>query len=298
MARRFNVRGSIVALVTPFGEDGAVDFAALEGLIEFHVANGTDGLLICGTTGETPTLSEGEYVEVVAFAVEKANRRLPVIAGAGTNATATTVRNCEAAASAGADALLVVGPYYNKPTAVGFYEHFVAAAQATPLPLIVYNVPGRTGKNIPTSVVLRLAGHYENVVGVKEASGDMNQIMDILRRRPDGFLVYSGDDALAFPMVALGAEGCVSVAANEIPREFASLMRLALAGELDKARALHFKYLNLMNLNFVESNPIPVKTALGLMGMIRPNFRLPMCRMEEANRGLLAAELKYLGLIS
>jgi 4-hydroxy-tetrahydrodipicolinate synthase len=298
MARGFDVRGSIVALVTPFGDDGAVDFAALEELIEFHVANGTDGLLICGTTGETPTLSEAEYAEVVTFAAKKANGRLPVIAGAGTNATATTVRNCEAAAAAGVDALLVVGPYYNKPTAVGFYEHFAAAAQATPLPVIVYNVPGRTGKNIPTSVLLRLAGHYENVVGVKEASGDLNQIMDVLRRRPADFLVYSGDDALAFPMVALGAEGCISVVANEVPREFASLMRFALAGEVDKARALHFKYLNLMNLNFVESNPIPVKTALALMGKIRPNFRLPMCPMEEANRGLLAAELKHLGLVN
>ncbi len=297
MARGFNVRGSIVALVTPFGDDGAVDFAALERLIGFHAENGTDGLLICGTTGETPTLSEAEYAEVVSFAVEKVDGRLPVVAGAGTNATATTVRNCEAAAAAGVDALLVVGPYYNKPTAVGFYEHFAAAAQATPLPLIVYNVPGRTGKNIPTSVLLRLAGHHENVVGVKEASGDLGQIMDILRRRPEDFLVYSGDDALAFPMVALGAQGCISVVANEIPREFASLMHLALAGEIEKARALHFKYLNLMNLNFVESNPIPVKTALALMGMIRPNFRLPMCPMEAANRGLLAAELKHLGLV-
>jgi 4-hydroxy-tetrahydrodipicolinate synthase len=298
MARGFDVQGSIVALVTPFGDDAAVDFAALERLIEFHVANGTDGLLVCGTTGETPTLSEAEYGEVVSFAVEKANGRLPVIAGAGTNATATTVRNCKAAAEAGVDALLVVGPYYNKPTAAGFYGHFAAAARATPLPVIVYNVPGRTGKNIPTSVLPRLAGHYENVVGVKEASGDLSQIMDILRRRPADFLVYSGDDALAFPMVALGAEGCISVVANEVPREFANLMRLALAGELEKARALHFKYLKLMNLNFVESNPIPVKTALALMGMLRPNFRLPMCPMEEANCGLLAAELKHLGLVN
>lgn len=298
MARGFNVNGSIVALVTPFDDDGAVDFTALEGLIEFHVASGTDGLLICGTTGETPTLAEAEYGEVVAFAAEKAKGRLPVIAGAGTNATAKTIRNCEAAAAAGVDALLVVGPYYNKPTAVGFYEHFAAAAQATSLPVIVYNVPSRTGKNIPTSVLLRLAGHYENIVGVKEASGDLSQIMDILRRRPADFLVYSGDDALAFAMVALGAEGCVSVVANEIPREFAHLMHLALAGEFEKARALHFKYLNLMNLNFVESNPIPVKTALALMGMIQPNFRLPMCPMEAANRGLLAAELKHLGLIN
>ena len=297
MAREFNVKGSIVALVTPFADDGAVDFAALEGLIDFHAENGTDSLLICGTTGETPTLAEDEYAEVVAFAVNKANGRLPVIAGAGTNATATTVRNCEAAADAGVDALLVVGPYYNKPTAAGFYEHFAAAAQATSLPVIVYNVPGRTGKNIPTSVLLRLAGNVENVVGVKEASGDMSQIMDVLKRRPEGFLVYSGDDALAFPMVALGAEGCISVVANEIPREFASLMRFALAGEPGKARALHFKYLNLMNLNFVESNPIPVKTALALMGKIRPNFRSPMCPMEDANRALLAAELKHLGLI-
>jgi 4-hydroxy-tetrahydrodipicolinate synthase len=296
MDKVFNVTGSIVALVTPFGDDGAVDYAALARLIEFHVKAGTDGLLACGTTGEAPTLDEAEYADVISFTVEKSAGRLPVVAGAGANATTKTVRNCEKAAAAGADALLVVGPYYNKPTAAGFYEHFAAASRATPLPVIIYNVPGRTGKNIPSSVLLRLAADFENVVGVKEASGDMGQVMDILRRRPPGFKVYGGDDALAFPMVALGAEGCISVVANEIPAAFARLMRLARAGEVEAARTEHFKYLPLMNLNFVESNPIPVKTALALMGLLRPNFRLPMCPMEDDNRALLVAELKNLGL--
>jgi 4-hydroxy-tetrahydrodipicolinate synthase len=297
MVKDYNVTGSIVALVTPFDEGGAVDYAALERLIEFHVESGTDGLLACGTTGETPTLDPAEYVDVISFVVEKSRGRLPVIAGAGANATVATIRNCDVAAEAGPDALLVVGPYYNKPTATGFYEHFAAVARATSLPVIVYNVPGRTGKNIPTEVLLRLAAEFENVVGVKEASGDMGQVMDILRRRPPGFKVYSGDDALAFPLVALGAEGCISVVANEIPEAFARLMRLALAGEVGAARAEHFKYLPLMNLNFVETNPIPVKTALALMGLVWPEFRLPMCPMDEGNRGLLAAELRNLGLI-
>ena len=298
METRRLLRGSVVALVTPFADDGAIDYDAFGRLLAFHLEAGTDGLLVCGTTGETPTLTPREYEELVAFAVREAGGRVPVLAGAGTNATAQTVLNCETAARAGADALLVVGPYYNKPTAAGFYEHFAAAARATPLPLIVYNVPGRTGKNIPTSVLLKLADDFQNVVGVKEASGDMAQIMDILRRRPAGFAVYSGDDALALAMVALGAEGCISVVANEIPAEFARLMRLALEGEVAGARELHYRYLNLMNLNFVESNPLPVKTALSLMGMVGENFRLPMCRMEPHNKETLAAELGALGLLA
>jgi 4-hydroxy-tetrahydrodipicolinate synthase len=298
MEKRAQLKGSIVALVTPFADDGAVDYDAFGRLLEFHLEGGTDALLVCGTTGETPTLTSREYEELVAFTVRGVGGRVPVVAGAGTNATAQTVRNCETAARAGADALLVVGPYYNKPTAAGFYEHFAAAARATPLPLVVYNVPGRTGKNIPTSVLLKLADDFQNVVGVKEASGDMAQIMDILRRRPAGFAVYSGDDALALAMVALGAEGCISVVANEIPAEFARLMRLALEGELAGARELHYRYLNLMNLNFIESNPLPVKTALSLMGMVGENFRLPMCRMEPHHKETLAAELRALGLIT
>jgi 4-hydroxy-tetrahydrodipicolinate synthase len=298
MDRTANLKGSIVALVTPFTDDGAVDYDAFGRLLEFHFDRGTDGLLVCGTTGETPTLTPREYEALVAFTARQAGGRVPVIAGAGSNATAQTVRNCETAAGAGADALLVVGPYYNKPTAAGFYEHYAAVARATPLPVIVYNVPGRTGKNIPTSVLLKLADDFENVAAVKEASGDMAQIMDVLRRRPEGFAVYSGDDALALPMVALGAEGCISVVANEIPEEFARLMRLALEGDFAGARRLHYRYLNLMNLNFVESNPVPVKTALSLMGMIGENFRLPMCRMEPHTKETLASELRTLGLVT
>ncbi len=297
MASIKDLRGSIVALVTPFGDDGGIDYAACEALLAFHLASGTDGILVCGTTGETPTLSDEEYAELIAFAVRKVGGKVPVIAGAGANATVRTVRNCAAATAAGADALLVVGPYYNKPPARGFYEHYAAVARAAALPIIIYNVPGRTGKNIPADVVLALARDFANVVAVKEASGDWAQIMDILRRRPDGFLVYSGDDALAFPLVCLGGDGCISVVANEIPEEFAALMRAALAGDVARARALHFRYLELMTLNFVETNPIPVKTALSMMGRVRENFRLPMCPLEEGNRAKLAAALKKLGLV-
>jgi 4-hydroxy-tetrahydrodipicolinate synthase len=292
-----DLQGSIVAIVTPFKNDGSIDYQAYEALLDFHLSNKTDGILVCGTTGETPTISEDEYGEIVKFTVDKVRGRVPVVAGSGTNSTAKTIKNSLLVQELGVDALLVVGPYYNKPTPEGFYQHYRAIAQAVDLPIVVYNVPGRTGKNIPGEVIIRLAKEFKNISAVKEASGDINQIMNIIDQRPRGFKVYSGDDGIAFLIAALGGDGCISVVANEIPRQFSQMLHLTIRGEVEKGRRLHFKYLKLMKLNFLETNPIPVKTALYLMGRIKNNFRLPMCQMESDNRKTLARELRSLGLI-
>ncbi len=292
-----NLQGSIVALVTPFNFEKKINYNAIETLIEFHIQSKTDGILVCGTTGETPTLNDKEYKSLVGYVVDKVNGRVPVIAGTGTNSTQKTIENCRIAEEKGADVLLVVGPYYNKPTPKGFYLHFSEVAKNTSLPIILYNVPGRTGKNIPTDIILRLGKKFLNIVGVKEASGDLQQIMELIKDRPDDFKIYSGDDSLAFSMTVLGGDGCISVVANEIPRQFSRMLHHVLNNEIEQARKLHFKYLHLMNLNFIETNPIPVKTALSIMGLVEENFRLPMCRMEEANKNMIKGELKRLELI-
>ncbi len=292
-----DLKGSICALVTPFNPDGSINYATFEALIDFHLANGTDGLVICGTTAETPTLTHEEDYELIRRAITRVQGRIPIIAGAGSNCTATAITSAQKAEEMGAEAVLIVGPYYNKPTANGFYEHFKAVAEAVSIPTILYNVPGRTGKNIPAEVILRLARDVKSIVAVKEASGNMDQIMTILQKRPEGFRVFSGDDALAFPMMALGADGCISVVANQIPKDFSAMIHAALEGDYKTARQIHFKYLTLMNLNFIESNPIPVKTGLSLMGMMEETFRLPMCKMEDANKEKLRTEMKSLGLL-
>jgi 4-hydroxy-tetrahydrodipicolinate synthase len=293
-----NLQGSITAIVTPFLKDGDIDYVAYASLIDYQIQNNTDALVVCGTTGETPTLSEEEFRNMIRFTVQRVDGHIPVIAGCGSNSTEHSVHNARIAQEEGADGLLIVGPYYNKPTANGFYMHFAYIAENVGLPILIYNVPGRTGKNIPVSVILRLAEEYANIVGIKEASGDLNQIMDIINRRPAGFRVYSGDDALAYSVMGLGGDGCISVAANEIPGEFSKMIHCLLNGDYSSARALHYRYLNLMNLNFIESNPIPVKTALALAGKIQENFRLPMCAMESDTRAKLRAELINLGIIT
>ncbi len=293
-----NLQGSIVAIVTPFNNNGSIDYESLGNLLQFHLDNNTHGILVCGTTGETATLSNDEYREVIEFTVSNINGRLPVIAGTGTNSTATTIENCTIAGNAGVDGFLIVGPYYNKPTANGFYAHYSQVAQSTNLPIIIYNVPGRTGQNIPTDIILRLANEFENIVAVKEASGDITQIMDILNRRPEDFRVYSGDDSLAYPLMCLGADGCISVVANEIPLEFSQMIELALNENYNGAREIHYKYLELMNMNFIESNPQPVKTVLSLMGLIQENFRLPICEMETKNRNQLEELITDIELIN
>jgi 4-hydroxy-tetrahydrodipicolinate synthase len=290
------LRGSIVALVTPFKSDGTVDKAALKNLVGFQIKNGTDAISPCGTTGEAPTLSDEEYEEVVSTVIEAVKGRVPVIAGAGSNSTAKAVKLSKMAEKLGADGILSVCPYYNKPTQEGFYQHFKAIAEAVDLPILLYNVPGRTGSNIEPKTVVRLA-KIPNIFGMKEASANLPQMMDLLRAKPEDFRVYSGDDAFTLAFIACGGDGIVSVAANEIPQPMSQLCRAALKGDFETAREIHYKYLPLMNANFIESSPIPVKCALVMMGLIEERYRLPLVPIGEENRKRLCAILEELELI-
>jgi 4-hydroxy-tetrahydrodipicolinate synthase len=291
------LRGCATALVTPFTADGAIDEDALTRLIEYQLAGGVKLLVPCGTTGESATMTEEEDQRVIKRAIELARDRARVIAGTGSNSTATAIDNSKIAEDLGADAVLVVAPYYNKPTQQGLYAHFRAIAQAVELPIVIYNVPGRTSCNISADTTLRLARDCENIVAVKEASGNMSQIMEILRDRPEGFRVLSGDDALTFPMIALGADGLISVASNEVPELMARMVELALAEKWDEARELHYRLLPLMEVNFIESSPGPVKAGLAMMNLIGENYRLPLVPIQEKSRAQLRVVLAELGLL-
>jgi 4-hydroxy-tetrahydrodipicolinate synthase len=297
MSKIQNLRGSIVAIVTPFKESGEIDFDAFDALIEWHIAKGTDGLVVCGTTGETPTLSEEEDAMMMERAVKTINGRIPVIAGTGSNSTQDCIKYSKKAQSIGVDALLVVAPYYNKPTRKGLHQHFSSVAQAVNIPIVLYNVPGRTGSCIAWDLAIQLAKEHKNIVAIKEAGGSMEVFANLLAHRPQGFNVYSGDDFLASSANLLGADGCISVIANVIPAEFHQLMKFSLDGDVVSTRKLFYKYKRIMDLMFVESNPIPVKTALALMGKVNEVFRSPLCTMEDATRKSLENELKKLGLV-
>ena len=289
-------RGTSVALITPFLNDGSIDRPRLKGLLDWQINQGTDVILTMGTTGESATLSHAEHEAVIELVVSHVNGRVPVMAGAGSNSTLEAVRLTKFATKAGADAILSVGPYYNKPTQEGFYQHFKTVADETDLPVILYNVPGRTGSNISWQTTLRLA-EVPNIVAVKEASGDLSQIMYILKNRPKNFLVLSGDDAISLAMLALGGDGIISVVANQTPAMLKEMVNAAFANNWDKARELHYKLLPLMDMNFIESNPIPVKTALVLMGKIEENFRLPLVKMTGPNKEKLKQLLIQLELL-
>ncbi|HEX8355466.1 MAG TPA: 4-hydroxy-tetrahydrodipicolinate synthase [Pyrinomonadaceae bacterium] len=292
------MRGCATALVTPFRSDGGFDVERMRSLVGRQVAGGVRLLVPCGTTGESVTMSGEEREEVIAATVEVARGRARVIAGTGSNSTAHAVEQSRRAAGLGADAVLVVAPYYNKPTQEGLYRHFRAVAEAVPeTPVVLYNVPGRTSSNISAETTLRLARDCPNVVAVKEASGNLAQIMKILRGRPEGFLVLSGDDALAFAMMALGADGLVSVASNEAPGPMSGMVEAALAGRWDEARREHYRLLPLMDVNFVESSPGPVKAAMALMGLLEENLRLPLVPVTEKTRGRVREVLVGLGLL-
>ena len=295
MARQ-KFQGTGTALVTPFHLDGSLDEAALVRLVEFQIEAGIDMLLPCGTTGEGATLETAEWERVISLVVERASGRVPVISGAGCNSTARALRLTKRAAELGADGILSVGPYYNKPSQNGFYEHFKAVAEVCDLPLIVYNVPGRTSSNIRAETTLRLA-ELPGIVAVKEASGDLDQVMEIIRHRPEGFRVLSGDDALTLPMIVLGADGVVSVVSNEAPAMFGELVDAALGGEFDRARALQYRLLPLMRANFIESNPIPVKAVLAMMGLLEESYRLPLTRASNESREALRNIASELGLL-
>lgn len=292
------LNGSLVAIVTPFNENGSVDFKAYEKLLVKQLEGGTNGIVVAGTTGESAALSEDEYAALIRFTVEKVNGEVPVIVGAGSNVTTRAIRHSLVAQREGADALLILNPYYNKPTEEGIFVHYKAIAESVDLPIILYNVPGRTGSNMKTSLTLKLAREIENVVAIKEASGDLNQIMEIIAGSPEGFKVFSGDDAMSLSIIAAGGSGCISVVANQVPREFSRLIHAALSGDFITARALHYQLLELMNLNFIESNPIPVKTTLHMMGLIQNKFREPMVPMSNpANLSRLHDCIEKLGLL-
>jgi 4-hydroxy-tetrahydrodipicolinate synthase len=293
---RRSFAGAGTALVTPFTRSGDLDEAALRRLVKRQVEGGIDFLVPCGTTGESATLSPVEQERVIAITLEEAGDRVPVLAGAGSNDTRAAVEKAKAAAALGADGVLSVAPYYNKPTPEGLYRHFAAIAEASPVPVVYYNVPGRTGSNVDVKTQLRLAAHA-NVAAVKEASGNFAQIMEILRDRPAGFQVLSGDDAYTLPMMALGAEGVISVASNQLPGPMHDLVAACARGDFAEGRRIHNRILRLMNLNFVESNPVPVKASLALLGLCEESYRLPLCPPAESTREALRAALRELELL-
>lgn len=290
-----DLSGAMTALVTPFDEAGRVDVASLRALAEWQIEQGIHGLVPCGTTGEGATLSDEEHAEVVRAVVEVAAGRVPIVAGCGSNDTRRAIEGAVRAADAGADGLLVVTPYYNKPNPSGMIEHYAAVARATDRPVVVYNVPGRTGQNLSAAQTLRLA-EIPGIVGVKEASGDLDQIASILAGRPRGFAVLSGDDPLALPTMALGADGVISVVSNEAPALMAALIESAAEGDFSSARELHFRLLPLMRANFIESNPVPVKLALARLGRCREIVRPPLGSAEEATGRRMAECLALAGL--
>ncbi len=289
-------KGVYTALITPFNRDGSVDREALKDLVEFQISEGISGLVPVGTTGESPTVSHDENVDIVRIVVEQAKKRVPVIAGTGSNCTDEAVGMTRRARDIGADATLQVAPYYNKPSSEGFYRHFTAIADQGGLPVIVYNIPGRTGKNIDNDTMLRLAAH-PGIAAVKEASGDLAQVMDLYRRKPESFDILSGDDNLGLPIIALGGTGIISVASNIIPGQMEKLVKLANDGDFARARELHYQLLPLFKTLFIETNPIPVKYGVSLLGKCREIYRLPMWPMEEEKKRQMKKVLEDLGLI-
>lgn len=288
--------GVLPAVVTPF-KSGVVDEEGLRQLIEFHLENGVHGIVPCGTTGESATLSHDEHERVVEITVEQVNGRVPVVAGTGSNNTAEAVRLTAHAKKAGADGVLMISPYYNKPTQEGIYQHYKKVAEEVDIPIIIYNIPGRTASNIEPTTFARLA-EMKNIVGVKEASGSMKQITEIIRLCGDELAVVSGEDFLTYPLMTVGGKGVICVVANIVPRDMADLCNLLLAGDFDQARELYYRLLPLCHSMFYETNPAPVKAALAMMGKISSaEVRLPLAPMSEANLGKLRKELEAYGLL-
>jgi len=288
--------GCGTALVTPFRRDLSLDEPAMRKLVRRQIDAGIDFLVPCGTTGESPTLTEREHLRVVEITLEQASGRVPVLAGAGGYNTAEAISLAKELQSMRVDGILSVTPYYNKPTPEGLYQHFRAIASAVSLPIIVYNVPRRTGTNVDPATLKRLA-EIDSIVGVKEASGDLAQIASILAHLPEAFTVLSGDDALALPTIALGGKGLISVVSNEIPAEMTELVRLCLQDNFAQARHLQRRFLPLMEVNFIESSPIPVKTAMAAMGLLEPVWRLPLCAPRPENEEKIRGVLECLGLV-
>jgi 4-hydroxy-tetrahydrodipicolinate synthase len=287
-------KGSIVAIVTPF-RDNKLDEKALTDLIEWHIAEGTDAIVPCGTTGESATLTYEEHYRVIELTVQVVNKRIPVIAGTGANATEETIMMTREAKKIGADGALLVVPYYNKPTQEGLYRHYRTVAEAVDIPIVLYNVPGRTALNMTPQTVTRLA-EIDNIVAIKEASGNLAQVSEVIRLCGEKITVLSGDDFTTFPLMTLGGKGTISVSANVAPKDVADMCRHLLEGRYDEAREIHFRLEPLNKGMFLETNPIPVKTALAMMGRIAEEMRLPLCPMSEDNRGRLREILDDYGL--
>jgi len=290
------LKGSIVALVTPF-KNGEIDYNALENLLRFHLENGTDGILLCGTTGETPALAGDEKERLIRFGIQKINGKIPIIVGTGTNNIHHTISATVKAKNWGADYVLVITPYYNKPTQTGLYHYFKTVVENIDIPVVIYNVPGRTGVNIEAETTLKLAHDFKNIVGIKEASGNLVQATEIIKNAPQDFVLLSGEDALNLPLMSCGAQGTISVTANIVPQKVHKLITLALNGNYSEAMKLHHELLELNRAMFIETNPIPVKEALHLMGKIEREIRLPLFKMKDENLRKLKEVLTKYNLI-
>ncbi len=285
------IRGTGVAIVTPFNKDKTIDFPALRNLVEYLIKGGIDFLVVLGTTGESATLTSDERNQVLDFVIEVNNGRLPIVAGFGGNNTQAVINSIKARGDfSRINAILSVAPYYNKPNQRGLYEHFLAIAEVSPVPVILYNVPGRTKSNINAETTLRLAEH-PNIMAIKEASGDFGQIMEIVRNKPDDFTVLSGDDAITLPLISIGVEGVISVVAMAYPEEMSSMVRLALEGKYDEARKLHYKILPMTNAIFEDGNPAGIKAALSIKGLIKNELRLPLVPVKESTYSKIKALL-------
>jgi 4-hydroxy-tetrahydrodipicolinate synthase len=289
-------QGVFTAIVTPFNDDKSINEEDLKKLVDFNIENGVAGIVPMGTTGESPTLNHEEHVHVIEIVCKHVNKRVRVIAGTGSNSTREALFMTSRAKDLKADASLQVAPYYNKPTQEGFYRHFKTIADEVDLPMIIYNIPGRTGKNIETDTIVRLAEH-PNIIGVKEASGSLPQMMDVIDGTPEDFVVLSGDDNLTLPLMAAGGKGVISVASNIIPDRMSAMVKAGLNGDFEEMRKLHYELLPFFKVEFIETNPIPIKTALAMKGMIREVFRLPMCEMSGENKKKLKIVLKELRII-
>lgn len=297
MASKFDIKGSMVALITPFNDDGSINFDKLENLLEFHIANKTDAILVLGTTSESPTFTAEEDFEIVKRSVEVCKGRIPLMANAGSNCTRTSFEKAKRFADAGVDSLLCISPYYNKANKSGLYHHIADVADSVDIPIIVYNIPGRTGINIPIDVMTELAKH-ENIAGVKEATGDMSYVAKLAKAtRGLDFNMWSGNDDITIPMMALGGAGCISVWANLQPDKTHEMTHAFLEGNTQKAIDMQLEYMTLINDFFIEVNPIPIKEAMNIAGMGVGGFRMPLCEMSDANREILRAEMKRVGIV-
>ncbi|MDX9791763.1 MAG: 4-hydroxy-tetrahydrodipicolinate synthase [Candidatus Kapabacteria bacterium] len=293
-----NLRGTITALVTPFNEDLSIDYNSFEKLVNKQVEAGIEGLVICGSTGESATLSKKEKLSLIIKAVEISNGRIPIIAGTGSNDTASSIDMTILAKESGADAVLLVAPYYNKPSQEGLFNHYLAISEAVDIPQIVYNVPGRAGVNISAETQLKIAQECKNVIATKEASGDLEQMAEIIKYAPEGFKLYCGDDALAMPAASIGASGVIAVISNYAPKEFGDCIRYALDNDFVNAREIYYRLSDLMKLNFIESNPVPAKAVLNLMGLVKNVVRLPLTPITQPSLNKLSTALKAAKLIN